>query len=399
MRELRVKVVLFASTFSRLLMLAVGLAIPTACQRATAVRQARPSPAPLKEQVAGRIDSAIARAMRERDIPGASLAVLCGDGVVLLRGYGTADRERGTLVTPETIFQIASLTKPFTAMAILLLVEAGTVDLDAPADRYLGWLPGRYGAVTVRQLLQHTSGVAPDVRRANVDEMSESEFRQRFLDSPASFPPGTRWQYANTGYTLLSQIVERVSGEPFGQFLERRIFAPLAMRSTGYRVPEQSDARHAVGYDLVDGVLRRAPHVFSGWGNSGIETTAADLARWASAIHRGALLPASSYRIMFSPGRLAADTVLNFPFRDGRAAYGFGWFLMRYQGEPLISHGGAIAGFSSVLDRLPTRGWTVLVLSNGKQGVDRQGQAEAIAGVVLGELNTAGSECAREPSA
>jgi D-alanyl-D-alanine carboxypeptidase len=337
-------------------------------------------------QLAARIDSVVARDMRGRNIPGLSLAVLRHDSLILLRGYGLADREGGVSVTPETIFQIASLTKPFTAMAVMALIEDGRIQLDAPAGRYLDWLPGAYSAVTVRQLLHHTSGVPPDMRRANIDEMSEAEFRQRFAERAPSFPPGTSWQYANAGYTLLSQIVERASGESFGNFLDQRIFAPLGMRNTSYRVPERSDRQHAVGYDIIDGVLQRAPHIFSGWGNSGIETTAADLARWVAAIARGELLSESSYRLMFSPGRLAADTAIKFPFRDGRASYGFGWFLMQYRGDPLISHGGAIAGFSSVVNLLPTRAWSVVVLSNGKQGADRQGQAEALGNAVLDVL-------------
>ena len=342
-----------------------------------------------RDALGARIDSTVSRALRDRNIPGLSLAVLRHDTLVFLRGYGVADRDRGTPVTPETIFQIGSLTKPFTATAVMMLLEEGKLDLDAPAARYLEWLPDRYRTVTVRQLLQHTSGIAPDMRRANVDEMSEAEFRTRFVDRPASFAAGTAWQYANAGYTLLSQIVERVSGQAFREFLERRIFSPLRMDHTGYRVPENADAQHAVGYDIVDGVLQRAPHVFSGWGNSGIETTAADLARWAVALESRQLLSESSYRLMVSPGKLAADTVLNFPFRDGRAAYGLGWFLMRYHDQPLVSHGGAIAGFSSVVHRLPARGWTIIVLSNGKQGADRQGQAEAVANLVLDLLESA----------
>jgi len=329
------------------------------------------------------LDSAIARVMAERGIPGAAVAFLRGDTIVHLRGYGVTDRTRGTPVTPETVFQIASATKPFTAMAVLLLVEGGRLALDDPASRYLDWLPERYRSVTIRQLLQHTGGVAPDMRRANVDEMSEAEFRTRFLERPASFPAGARWEYANAGYTLLSQIVEVVSGVPFGRFLADRIFLPLRMARTGYRAPRRADPHQATGYDLADGQLQQAPHVFSGWGNSGIESTAADLARWAAAVHRGAMLRPQSYHAMFAPGRVTGDTAINFRFRDGRAAYGLGWFVMQAQGEPLHSHGGAIAGFSSIINRFPQRGWTIIVLSNAKQGADRQGQAEVIAHAVL----------------
>jgi len=338
------------------------------------------------QEFSSRIDLVVNQIMRQRGIPGAAVAVLRADSLILMRGYGVSDMERGTRVTPRTVFQLASLTKPFTAMAVLLLADEGKVDLDAPAAAYLEWLPGRYGAVTVRQLLHHTSGVAPDMRRANIDEMPETEFRLRFLERPASFPPGSSWQYANAGYTLLSQIVERVAGQTFGEFLQKRIFAPLGMTETGYRVPEQRDSRHAIGYDFVDGTLQRAPHVFSGWGNSGMESTVADLARWAVALNQGRLLTRRSHAAMFTPGMVSGDTTLNFGLRSGRSAYGAGWFLISERGDSIFSHGGAIAGFSSVLSRIPHRGWTIIVLSNMKQGNDRQGQAEVIAAGILDVL-------------
>jgi CubicO group peptidase (beta-lactamase class C family) len=189
------------------------------------------------DTVSAVIDATVRRVMSQRDIPGAAVAFVRGDTVLHIRGYGVAERRRGTPVTTETVFQIASLTKPFAATAVLLLADEGRLTLDVPAARYLDWLPDRYGAVTVRQLLTHTSGVAPDMRRANVDEMSEAEFQRRFLEQPASFAPGVRFQYANAGYTLLSQIVERVSGQTFGAYLQRRIFGPLRMQQLFARSP------------------------------------------------------------------------------------------------------------------------------------------------------------------
>jgi CubicO group peptidase (beta-lactamase class C family) len=333
--------------------------------------------------LATRVDSLVRATMATRGVPGAAVAVLRRDTLVAARGYGVTDRERGTAVTPATIFQIASTTKPFTAMAVLLLADSGRVELDAPAARYLPWLPSRYATVTVRQLLTHTGGVAPDVRRENVDEFPPDEFRRRLAERPESFAPGTRWQYANAGYTLLSQVVEAASGEEFGAYLRRHIFEPLGMRQTGYRVPQRDDGGHAVGYDLVDGRLERAPHVFSGWGNSGIETNVLDLARWAAAIERGELLSARTYREMYAPGRVAGgtlgDTAARFPFGGAPAGYGLGWFLTSYRGVELVTHGGAIAGFSSIVNRFPRAGVTIIVLCNAKQGADRMGHADAIA--------------------
>ncbi|HEU0078795.1 MAG TPA: serine hydrolase domain-containing protein, partial [Longimicrobiaceae bacterium] len=325
--------------------------------------------------------------LREREIPGAAVAILRGDSLVFARGYGVADRERNLPVHPGTLFQLASTTKPFTATAVLMLVEEGRVELDAPAGRYLPWLPAKYAGITIRQLLTHTSGIYPDVRRANVDEMPMEEFRRRLEEQPVSFAPGTRWQYANAGYTLLAAIVESVSGEELGAFLRRRIFQPLGMRTAGYRAAATGDTLHAVGYDRVEGRLERAPHVFSGWGNSGIEASVLDLVAWAAALERQELLAPESYRAMYAPARLASDEEARFPFGGAaESSYGLGWFLSSDRGEPLVTHGGAIAGFSSIVNRFPRRRLTIIVLSNGKQGDDRMGQADAIARAIAAEL-------------
>ena len=328
------------------------------------------------------VDEAVRATIATRNIPGAAVAVVLDGRVVFARGYGVADRERGTPVTADTIFQIASTTKPFTAIAVLLLVEEGKLDLDAPALRHLDWLPAKYAAVTIRQLLTHTSGVARDLRRENVDEFPRAEFLSRLEAAPASFAAGQRWEYSNTGYALLSFIVEEVSGEEFGAFLRRRIFLPLGMTRTAYRAAETHDRIHAVGYDFVDGELRAAPHVYSGWGNSGIESTANDLAKFAAAIDRGRLLRAGSYRKMFT------SATPPFEFHGAPAGYGFGWFITTANGRPLITHGGAIAGFSSMIDYYPSERLSIVVLSNSKQGADRAGQAEAIARAVAKAIST-----------
>ncbi|MFN2602573.1 MAG: serine hydrolase domain-containing protein [Gemmatimonadaceae bacterium] len=330
----------------------------------------------------GKINSAVDSALISRSIPGAAVAVLRHDTLVLSKGYGLADIASRSPVTTRTIFQIASTTKLFTAMAVLLLVEEGKIDLDAPVARYLSWLPAKYSGITVRQLLTHTSGVNPDVRNANIDEMSVDEFKRRLTERPVSFPPGSSVQYANSGFTLLSFVVESASGEQFGQFLQRRIFSPLGLHDTGYRVPLTADGRHAKGYERINGELSEVPQVFSGWGNSGIETTVGDLAKFTTALDRRLLLRPSTYDLMYTPGRLANDSVIRFSANGIPSSFGFAWFIQNYRGAYLLEHGGAVAGFSSQLNRFVRDGWTIIVLSNGKQGADRRGQADAIASVI-----------------
>ena len=370
------------------LIAACGRAEPRSGVRAAAAEQLHLGTPVVRPdaRLAPRLDSAVRAALVARQIPGASVAVLRRDTLVHLAGYGATNLATPTPVEPQTIFQIASLTKPFTAMAVLLLVDEGKLKLDDTASRYLPKLPALYSSITIRQLLTHTSGIAPDMRRANVDEMEQAEFWRRLGERPASAAPGSTIQYANAGYTLLSFIIEAVTGMEFGAFLDDRIFEPLGMSSSAYRMPQRQDGRHALGYDLVEGRNVEAPHVFSGWGNSGIETTAYDLARFAVAIERRELLSAASYAQMFTPGRLGTGAPAGFAFGDAQAHYGLGWFLTTYRGRTLQTHGGAIAGFSSILNRFPDDGYSILVLSNGKQGADRLGQADGIARAIASVL-------------
>ena len=298
--------------------------------------------------------------------------------------FGVERLPDGAPVSGKTIFQIASLTKPFTAITVLRLAEQKRLGLDDRAAKWLEWLPAKYDSVTVRQLLNHTSGVPRDLRRENVDEFAIEEFRRRFLAGEASFPVGTRWEYSNTGYILLSLIAERAGGESFGQLLERHIFAPLGMHDTRYRAPLVQAPGRASGYDWQDGAWKSAPPVYSGFGNSGIETTAADLALFARALHDRRLLSAASYREMLAPAVLATGKPVEFPFRESKkSSYGLGWFLSDMCGHAIAAHGGTIAGFSSNLTWAQGRNVSVIALTNGKARPDRTGVSDRVASALI----------------
>ncbi len=314
--------------------------------------------------------------------PGAAAALIdSGRSRYFTRGVERLDRKRP--VTSNTVFQIASLTKPFTAIVILRLAEQGRLRLDDPAARWLDWLPAAYRGVTVRRLLNHTSGVPRDLRRENVDEFTIEEFRRRFLDAEPSFPAGDRWEYSNTGYILLSLIAERAGGRSFGALLSEFIFQPLAMSRTHYRASLAVRPGHAQGHDWQEETWRPAPAIYSGFGNSGIESTAADLARFAAALQRRRLLRAESYRAMLAPAVLASGKKVDFPFRDAPSSYGLGWFLTDFCGNPVATHGGTIAGFSASLFWATGRPLSAVAVANGKSGPDRIGIAEKIGAKVL----------------
>jgi CubicO group peptidase (beta-lactamase class C family) len=218
-----------------------------------------------------------------------------------------------TRVSENTVFQVASLTKPFTAMTILRLAERGVLSVDDKAAMWLSWLPELYGDVSVRHLLTHTSGVPRDLRQANVDEFSIDEFQRRLVKAERSVPTGTKREYSNTGYILLSLIAERASGRSFGELLQNEMFAPLGMNHSSYRASLKVAAGRASGYDWDGEKWVAAPPIYSGFGNSGIESTLSDLTRFAEALHDRKLLRPASYTLMLSKqffaGLLAPVTV------------------------------------------------------------------------------------------
>lgn len=325
------------------------------------------------------VDDYIKTEMERSHIPGVAVAVIRNGKVELRKGYGLANIERRIPVTSNTIFQIASTTKPFTAMAVMILVEDGRLLLDQRAIKYLPWLPAVYGEVTVRQLLTHTSGVNRDVRTGNVDNFTLDEFKKRLVIAPVSFKPGERWEYANTGYILLGMIIEAASGEPYGEFLTKRIFKPLGMKNARYNTPPDNSKERAVGYDWQDGAFTQSPYFAGGYSAGALISSVADLARWEQALSARKLLKQSSYKQMWTPDKLTNRQPRSFEFRGEQSGYGFGWFLMSHKGHKLFTHGGTVSGFSGVIHRFVDNNVTIIVLTNSKSGPDRIGYSEVLA--------------------
>lgn len=336
---------------------------------------------------ADRLDEIIRAEMERRHIPGASVAVIRNNRVVLERGYGLANVERSFRATPRTKFQIASTTKVFTAAAVMLLVEDGKLSLDERAARHLAWLPQKYESITVRQLLTHTSGVNRDLRTANEDDFTAEEFRRRLAAAPASFAPGERWEYANTGYILLGMIIESASGKTYGDFLDARVFRPLGMRDTKFLEPQKETRDRAVGYEWRDNAYRRTTYFSGGFAAGGLVSSASDVAKWVRALEAGRLLRRESLEQLRTHARLSNDQPVKFTFRGEPANFGLGWFLTSYRGRKVVSHGGVLSGFSSIVNRFVEDDVTVVVLCNSKEGEripgqDRMGQAEVLAQIV-----------------
>ena len=307
------------------------------------------------------IDDYIAKQMQRQQIPGLSLAVVQDGRALKLQGYGFADVELKAAVTPDTVFEIGSVTKQFVAVAIMTLVEQGKVGLNDSPAKYLPDLPAAWRAVTIRQLLTHTSGI-PDFEEvlgygAYRIPTTAEQLIAKVADRPMDFPPGTQWHYSNTGYYLLGLIVEEASGEPYVTVIEKRILGPAGMTRTRSSTPVEIIAGRASGYALEGGrVENRDPIQPTAVGGAGdLVSTASDLVRWNAFLDARSVLANESY----------AQIWTDQPLADGSpSGYGFGWFVTPVRGHRAREHSGGTAGFSSDILRLPDDRVTVIVLTN-----------------------------------
>jgi len=293
-----------------------------------------------------------------------AVLVVEGDHRLLDKGYGLADAEWGVANTPDVKFRIGSITKQFTAALVLLLQQDGKLSIQDPVSRYLPDAPASWRAITIAELLGHTSGIPdfvqdPDFRVWSQSPHAWPEELARFRDKPLNFAPGTRFDYSSSNYELLGAIIEKVSGESYGQLLRERIFGPLGMTNTGLDTDALILPKRAQGYHLEkDGslALARSESMTIPWAAGGLYSTTGDLLKWEQGLFGGRLLSPASLKAMTTPG-------LN--------GYGLGVSVDTVDGLTTIDHGGAIEGFTSYLTYVPERGLTVVVLSNvgGLSGV------------------------------
>ena len=291
-------------------------------------------------------------------VPGAS-AILVRDGNALLAtAFGFADLERQVPATTATNYRLASVSKQFTAMAVMLLVADRRLALNDPLARFFAGAPPRWRHITVQHLLTHTAGLLDyeDLIAPNTTaQLHDRDVLDLVRPHAGGYhAPGTAFRYSNTGYCLLALIVAQVAGQPFAAFLRERIFAPLDMSDTvAYEEGVSDVPRRAYGYSLRDHMWTRTDQSLTSatLGDGGIYSSVVDLARWDAALTTGRLLPASFLTHMYSPHTFAPDG----------AAYGFGWYLR----EPHVAyHTGETVGFrTAIVRRLDTR-LTAIVLAN-----------------------------------
>jgi len=309
------------------------------------------------------MDQRIQAEMAANNIPGVLIGVASRGHLVHVKSYGMANVELGVPVSDSTVFEIGSISKQFVATAIMLLVEEGRVGLDVGIHEYLYDLPSEWLGVTVRQLLTHTSGI-PDYEEIQTYEAYRFRFTPEQIirvahSRPMDFEPGTGWYYSNTGYFLLSLIVERVEGRPLGQVLRSRIFEPLGMNQTRLADPEDIIPHRASGYWVdrmgIELLNRDATQTSSTLGAGGIASSVHDMAKWDEALYGDRILSEESKSAMWTP------TVL--PNGDS-TGYGFGWSVGEYRGHRSVGHGGQVAGFVADFRRLPDQELAIIVFAN-----------------------------------
>lgn len=309
------------------------------------------------------LDSRIQAEMDENLIPGVLVAVVSRGRVLHVKSYGMANVELRVPVTDSTVFEIGSISKQFVSAAMMLLVQDGRVALDDPIQEYLADLPSEWLGVTIRQLLTHTSGI-PDYEEIQTYEAYRFRFTPEEIirvahSRPMDFAPGTGWYYSNTGYFLLSLIVERVEGQPLGDVLRRRVWGPLGMGQTRMADPEDIIPHRAAGYwvDRMGEALmnRDATQTSSTLGAGGIVSSVYDMAKWDAALYGEELLSAQSKDAMWTPVTLP---------NGENTQYAFGWGVRPYRGHRSQSHGGMVAGFVANFTRLPDVEMAVIVFAN-----------------------------------
>jgi len=337
------------------------------------------------DPVASSIDAVMA-AVYPPDKPGAAIIVVKDGRVVLRKAYGMANLELGVPIRPEHVFALASLSKQFTAAAILKLAEEGRLSVDDDITKFLPTYPTHGARITIEHLLTHTSGLSglsetSDLRAVAAQESQLIDVLGDWVkDLPPDSAPGERWAYSNWGYSLLGSIVEQASGMSYAAYVEQRLLAPAGMTHTFFGDRRRVIPMRAPGYELqgdqVVNIPQMRSRLFLPGGAASLVSTVDDLARWDEALRNGRMLTPSSLDRMFAAYRLKDGSLTN---------YGYGWDLGSYAGRRVQEHAGGTTGFVSYMVRMPDDRVFVAILSNRSFATPPlQATAHRIAAIALG---------------
>jgi CubicO group peptidase (beta-lactamase class C family) len=304
--------------------------------------------------------------------PGLAVLVAQNGKILIEKCYGLADVEHHLPVTAQTTFRIASITKQFTAAAILRLQEERKLSINDKLSQYIPDFP-RGNEVTLRELLNHTSGIhsytrEPDFMNRVTNATTTTAIVEEIKKYPYDFDPGAKWDYDNSGYMLLGYIVEKVSGQSYAEFLRENFFQPLGMTNTGVYRANLELPHEALGYSLSKTGFKPALNWDMSWagGAGALYSTVDDLYRWNEAIFNGRVLDAASLKAAFTPVKMNEDRE-----NDLWNGYGLGWMVGHDRALREIWHDGGVDGFGSCLLRAPNAAFTAVVLANAEPGRPR----------------------------
>lgn len=325
-----------------------------------------------------KLDTYIHEHMQRKLIPGLSLAVIKAGATVIEKSYGFANLEHRAPATSDTVYQIASMTKGFTAAAIMLLAADDKLSLDESLDRFRPGLPDAWRAITIRHLITHTSGIPQWALDWDCEELTVEKIDQHAFGRPLNFTPGAQFDYVETNYNILGMIIHQLTGAPYDTFLHKRIFQPLGMSATRHNDWRLIVSNRADGYDREDGIIyrvarqewnniNRSPNVPANAANAGLLSTLRDLIKWDAALTNGQILAQRQQDELWSPLILPNGEVVS-------------WTVQDFRGHKLINFGGGWAGFTTCIARFVDDGLTVIILTN--QDSKPWDMAKEVAGLV-----------------
>jgi CubicO group peptidase (beta-lactamase class C family) len=358
-------------------LLAIVLTLASALP-ATATSQTRQP----RARVVATIDSLANAFIAAGPVAAVSVAVVKGRDTIVMKGYGLADIENDVAASGRTVYRIGSITKQFTSAAIMRLVDEGKLSLDDTLGKMLPDVPTGWRGVTLRRLLNHTSGIrsytgiGPRWLRRRREEMSPDTIVSLVRDDTLDFKSGARWSYNNTGYVLLGMIIERASGRPYATYLEQEFYKPLGLSQTYYCSQTPIIKHRAQGYDLSGRQLVNTEYLSmtQPFSAGALCSTVGDLVTWQRALVGGRIVKPASYVAMTSPESLT----------DGKPlTYGYGLGVGKLEGHRKVSHGGGINGFITDLSYYPDDTLHVVVLANTSPSNPGR-LSEQIARVALG---------------
>ena len=346
--------------------------------------------------ITDRLDAHV-KAYFKRGLFSGSVLVAKSGNVLLSRGYGKSDYAQGTPNTPHTKFRLGSVSKQFTALAIMQLQEQGRLNESNPLSTYIPDYPNGKN-ITIHHLLTHTSGIPNYTSLAHCEKnkaqpRSITRLISTFKNKKLEFKPGSQYKYSNSGYVLLTYIIEQVSGESYESFIQKHIFWPLRMTSSGYDANQQQIQDKACGYVVKQHHLTYADPVDMSYyaGAGALYSTVEDLYRWDRALHSNVLVSYTALDKIFTPW--VHTPAYN---QTNESAYGYGWRIGKPCQHPVVGHCGGIEGFSTLIRRYPKDDACIIILSNIRNSTVQR-LSQDLAKIVLGQHTIVSIPAKKQP--